>query len=210
MSRAYSIGLRERVVEAVEGGASRREAADRFEIRPSSAIKGLERWRASGSVAAKPTEGSISPLEEHASWLLALIAEHPDLTLEEAVAAMGKRRIAGSRSAVWRFFRATRSVLEKACAQRSKRAPTWLGRAGAGIRRQGLLDTTAPVFLDETASATNIVRLRGRCPRGQRLIGRVPHGHWKTITLVAGLRHDGMVAPCASDAPMNRAKAGSL
>jgi Reverse transcriptase (RNA-dependent DNA polymerase)/Homeodomain-like domain len=53
MARPYSDDLRERVVEAVEAGASRREAADRFEIAPSSAIKWLQRWRESGSVAAK-------------------------------------------------------------------------------------------------------------------------------------------------------------
>jgi hypothetical protein len=46
------------------------------------------------------------------------------------------------------------------------------------------------------------VRLRGRCPRGE-LVGSVPHGHWKTITLVVGLRHDGMVAPFVIDGPMN-------
>ncbi len=58
-----------------------------------------------GSIAAKPSGGSISPLEVHADVLLALIAEQPDLTLDEIVAAMRKRRIAGSRSAVWRFFK---------------------------------------------------------------------------------------------------------
>ena len=59
------------------------------------------------------------------------------------------------------------------------------------------------VFIDETATSTKMVRLRGRCPRGERLVGSVPHGHWKTITLVAGLRHDGMVAPFVIDGPMN-------
>jgi transposase len=44
-----------------------------------------------------------------------------------------------------------------------------------------------------------MVRLWGRCPRGERLIGRVPHGNWKTITLVAGVRQDGMVAPLVID-----------
>ena len=57
-----------------------------------------------GSVAAKPSGGSISPLEQHAEFLLGLIANQPELTLDEIVAAMRKRRIAGSRSAVWRFF----------------------------------------------------------------------------------------------------------
>jgi transposase len=104
MSKPYSTDLRERVIEAVESGASRREAAERFEIAPSSAVKWMQRWRATGSVAAKPSGGSISPLEEHAPWLLALIKEQPDLTLNEIVEALNKRRIAGSRTAVWRFY----------------------------------------------------------------------------------------------------------
>src|ERR1700674_6093025 len=53
------------------------------------------------------------------------------------------------------------------------------------------------------ATSTNMVRLRGRCPRGQRLIAHVPHGHWKTITFVAGLRRRAVVAPLVLDGPMN-------
>jgi transposase len=71
------------------------------------------------------------------------------------------------------------------------------------IREQGLLDSTRLVFLDETATSTNMVRFRGRCRRGERLIGHVPQGHWKTMTFVAGLRHNGMVAPLVIDGPMN-------
>jgi transposase len=104
MPKPCSLDLRERVVDAVETGASRREAADWFDVSPSSAIKWMQRRQATGSIAAKPSGGSISPLEVHADWLLALISEHWDLTLNEVVAAMHKRRIAGSRSAVWRFF----------------------------------------------------------------------------------------------------------
>jgi len=71
------------------------------------------------------------------------------------------------------------------------------------IREQGLLDPARLVFIDETATSTNMVRLRGRCARGTRLIGYAPHGHWKTITFVAGLRHDRMVAPFVLEGPMN-------
>src|SRR5262245_38461534 len=71
------------------------------------------------------------------------------------------------------------------------------------IREQGMLDPARLVFIDETATSTNMVRLRGRCPRGERLIASVPHGHWKTITFVAGLRHDGIVAPFVIDGAMN-------
>src|SRR5207302_5144190 len=67
------------------------------------------------------------------------------------------------------------------------------------IRAQGLLDPARLVFLDETAVSTNMVRLYGRGPRGVRLVDRVPHGHWKTITFVAALRHDKMAAPMVVD-----------
>jgi len=100
MPKPCSLDLRERVLETVASGASRREAAERFEVSASSAIKWMQRWHETGSVAAKPSGGSISPLDEHADFLLALIAEQPDLTLDEIVAAMRKRRIAGGRSAI--------------------------------------------------------------------------------------------------------------
>ena len=60
------------------------------------------------------------------------------------------------------------------------------------------------VFLDETGTTTKMTRLRGRCPEGQRLLSKAPFGHWKTQTFVAGLRHDGLVAPFVIDAPMDR------
>jgi hypothetical protein len=66
-----------------------------------------------------------------------------------------------------------------------------------------MLDPARLVFIDETAASTKMVRLSGRCPRGTRLIGHVPHGHWKTITFVAGLRNDAMVALFVIDGPMN-------
>lgn len=123
MPKPCSLDLRERVLEAVASGASRREAAERFEISASSAVKWLQRWHETGSVAAKPTGGSTSALEEHADWLLGLIAEEPDLTLDEVVAAMRKRRIAGSRSAVWRFFARHGISFKKKPARGGARAP---------------------------------------------------------------------------------------
>jgi hypothetical protein len=59
------------------------------------------------------------------------------------------------------------------------------------------------VFIDETWAKTNMTRLRGRAPRGQRLLAAVPHGHWKTSTFVAGLRDDGLVAPAVFEGAIN-------
>jgi transposase len=67
MPKSYSEDLRERVIGAVEAGASRREAAERFDLSPSSAIKWVQRWQMTGSAAAKPIGGSVSPLEKHAA-----------------------------------------------------------------------------------------------------------------------------------------------
>ena len=61
------------------------------------------------------------------------------------------------------------------------------------------------VFLDETWAKTNMIRTRGRSPRGTRLVARVPHGHWKTTTFVAGLRTTGLTAPMVVDGAINGA-----
>jgi transposase len=71
------------------------------------------------------------------------------------------------------------------------------------MREQGMFDPSHLVFVDETAANTKMARLSGRCPRGERLIGRVPQAHWKTITFVAALRRNGMRAPCTLDGSMN-------
>jgi len=104
MPKPYSQDLRMRVVEAVEGGASRREVAELYEISPSVVVIWMQRWSETGSIEAKPSGGSVSPLDEHAEFLLVLIVEQPDLTLDEIVARMSRVGIAGSRTALWRFY----------------------------------------------------------------------------------------------------------
>jgi transposase len=104
MPKPYSRDLRERVIDAVEAGASRHEAAAVFGVSPSSAIRWVARWRQTGTVAAKPMGGKRSPLDAQKDWLLALIAAEPDLTLEEVRGRLRKRGIAVSGSSVWRFF----------------------------------------------------------------------------------------------------------
>jgi transposase len=65
------------------------------------------------------------------------------------------------------------------------------------------LDPSRLVFVDETGASTKMARLYGRSQRGERCIGAVPHGHWKTITFVGGLRLSGMTAPMVIDGAMN-------
>ena len=71
------------------------------------------------------------------------------------------------------------------------------------MKDQRKLDPSRLVFLDESCVNTKMARLRGRAPRGQRLVAGVPHGRWTTNTFIAGLRHDGIVAPWLLNGPMN-------
>ncbi len=68
---------------------------------------------------------------------------------------------------------------------------------------QGRLDPTRLVFIDETWVKTNMTRTHGRCARGKRLVAKVPHGHWRTLTFLAALRSDRIDAPCVIDGPIN-------
>jgi transposase len=104
MPKPYSHDLRVRVIEAIEAGASRREAAELYGISPSVVVIWAQRWTETGSIAAKRSGGSTSPLDEHAEFLLGLTAEQPDMTLDEIVVVMSKAGIVGSRTAVWRFY----------------------------------------------------------------------------------------------------------
>jgi transposase len=73
----------------------------------------------------------------------------------------------------------------------------------AWAQDQPKLDPQRLLFIDETGTSTDMARLRGRAPRGERLVGKVPYGHWKTTTFVAALRSTALTAPCVIDGPMN-------
>jgi transposase len=133
MPKAYSGDLRERVIEAVETGASRREAAERFEVSVASAVKWVQRWCEERSAAPKPRGGSVSPLEEFAAEILVLIAEQPDLTLVETVTELRKKRIRTSRSSLWRFLdRHNITLKKKACRRPSGSEQMWREHADVG------------------------------------------------------------------------------
>ena len=106
MPKPYSQDLRDRVIGAVAGGMSARAASRLFQISESTGVKWVQRWRRTGSAASKPMGGyKRSVLDTHADVVLGLIAERPDLTLEEVRVALGARNIETGLSSVSRFFR---------------------------------------------------------------------------------------------------------
>jgi transposase len=98
---------------------------------------------------------------------------------------------------------ATASASKKSVRAAEQDRPDVAAARTAWAENQPKLDPTRLVFIDETGTSTNMARLRGRAPRGERLVSKVPHGHWKTTTFVAGLRANALTAPCVIDGPMN-------
>jgi transposase len=133
MQGPYPGELRVRIIRFVEGGGSRREAAEEFGVGISSAIRWVQRFRNTGTCEPMPRGGSISPLEKHAQRILALIREQPDLTLDEMVLALRKQRISASRSALSRFFARHRITVKKKSASRRAQAR----RRGSGTPTLG-------------------------------------------------------------------------
>jgi len=141
MRGPYPGDLRVRVIEFVETGGSRREAAEHFQVSASSAIRWLQRFREDGTSEPMPRGGGASPLEKYSPQIIDIIREQPSLTLNELVLILRKRRISASRSALSRFFdRHGITFKKKACGRRSASAPMWHARADAGsVSNAGLI-----------------------------------------------------------------------
>src|ERR1700738_3452389 len=202
MHGPYPGELRTRVIDFVEEGASRREAAEQFDVSVSSAIRWVQRFRENGTSEPMPRGGSTSPLEQHSREILALISEQSALTLNEIVSALGGvSQAAAARCPDFSLAMVSPSKKSLRAAER-KRADVARARR-RWIREQGFLDPAHLVFIDETAVTTNMLRLNGWNPRGVRLVSDAPMGHWDTVTFIAGLRQTGVVAPMLIKGAMN-------
>lgn len=120
MSKALSADLRERVVAAIAGGMSCRQAAARFGVSASSAIRWRALQRATGGLAPKALGGDrrSGRIEAHAALILRLVEETPDLTLMELKARLAEAGVGVGLATLWRFFDRRRITLKK-----SRRTP---------------------------------------------------------------------------------------
>lgn len=142
-------------------------------------------------------------LDPHRAFIVERITQTPHLTLHGLKAELAARGVKVSHNAVWQFlrreglrFKKTLFALEQARADVSRRRQRWRSwQAG--------LDPGRLVFIDETWVKTNMAPLRGWGPKGARLRGFAPHGHWRTLTFLGALRHDQLTAPCVFDGPIN-------
>ena len=125
MAKGYSQDLRERAVAIAEEGESAREAARQLDLSPSTGIRWIARWTKTGSVAALPGTGhSRSPLKPHEEWLLGLVVDEPDLTLEEIGARLlTEKGLKVGTTSVWRFYARHKITFKKNASRRRARSP---------------------------------------------------------------------------------------
>jgi transposase/DNA-binding CsgD family transcriptional regulator len=205
MGKPYSMDLREREVAAVlRDGLSRHESAARFGVAPSTVIIG---WGGFGRRGAshRARWAGISPRRSPAStrpfW------RGGSGTGPSPCAGWWPNWLsAGLRSIIGRcgiLFTPRSSASKKTVVASERDRPDMARRRAQWTKRQSGIDPKRLVFIDETWTKTNMEPLRGWAPRGERLMAKVPHGHWRTMTFVAALRHDRIAAPWLIDGPID-------
>ena len=207
MSKALSVDLRVRVLAAVADGASHRAVALRFGVSAASVSRWRRRAAAQGDPGPKALGGDrrSGRIEQHREQILEVLADQPDLTIEELRRALAGRGLRFGFGTLHRFLvrhRMTRKKKTGHASEQDRPDVHQSRQAWTGTRAR--LDPARLVFLDETWTKTNMARTHGRALRGQRLQMSVPHGHWHTSTVIAGLTPRGMIAPGVLDGPMNR------
>lgn len=195
--RPYSADLRQRILSAVERGkGSLRELADLFSVSLSAIVRLLRRYRACGSLLPKPHAGGPRPrLDADACQRLRdLVRQQPDATLAELQERLG---IPCSLSTLCR-------ALQRLGLRRKKKTrhadeqdtPAVQAQRADFEERLATVDPAHLIFVDEMGATTAMTRTYGRAPSGERVVGSAP-GQWDNVTLIAGLRCSGVVAPFA-------------
>ena len=199
MPKPYSLDLRERVVNYVESGHSRRAAAAHFSVSPSFVINLMTAFRQRGAVAPKALGGwRHSKLDPHRVFILRRVAEKDDISMPELAgelqAASGVKADPASLSR-W-LIRNGLSFKKSLQASECDRPDVLPLRARRGRLNDSPKCRPSPIGWCSSTKPepsfdrlrTKMTRARGRCDRGQRLRSKAPFGHWKTQTFVAGLR----------------------
>ncbi len=133
MARPYSLDLRERVVAAVAAGESCRKVASTYKVSVASVVKWSQRYRTTGSAAAKRMGGNQPrSLAGERAWLLARLAAVPDLTLRTLVVELGERGVVTSYGSVWRIVHDA-GISFKKNAVRHRAGPSRRGAKAASL-----------------------------------------------------------------------------
>jgi transposase len=195
--RAYSNDLRERIVAAVERGEqSIRQIARLFSVSLSCVVRLLQRQRRTGSVQPQP-HGGVPPRKLDAAAearLLELVRAQPDATLAELRERLGVRCSLMTIARALKRHRITRK--KKTLHAQEQDSPRVQRQRRAFKKKLAAVGPDHLVFVDESGANTSMTRAYGRAPQGERVRATAP-GAWESVTLIAGMRVAGVVAPLA-------------
>ncbi len=194
--RAYSNDLRKRILTVVERGEFPiRQIARIFSVSLSCIVRLLQQYRRTGSLDPKPIPGPTSKLDEQAqARLLELVQQQPDATLAELRDRLG---IACCLMTIARALK-RHGITRKKKTLHAQERDTPKTQARLAEFQETLASVPAEhlVFVDETGVNTGMTRTYGRAPRGERVQAMAP-GSWRNVTMIAGIRLAGVVAPLA-------------
>jgi transposase len=215
MSRPYSEDLRFRAQERFERGESSRKVSEELSISRSTAVRWHQRYKAIGSTKAKENRGhrALKITESHSNIYNKEKYKNirqADLTLAERVLHFAEEGLIVSVSTVWRFLKREKISYKKKTTEASEKDKQYVAdRRKKWQRKKAFLNKIMKnknikiYYIDETWIKTNMFRLRGWGNTSERLIEKVPHGHWKTLTCVAALSQDGLEAVRVFDKAIN-------
>jgi transposase len=202
--RAYSNDLRERIVAAVErGDHSLRQLALLFSVSLSCIVRLLQHLRRTGSVQPKPHAGVPTRKLDAAAEarLLKLVRAQPDATLAELRDRLGIPCCLMTIARALQRHQITRK--KKTLHAQEQQSPRVQAQRRAFQKKLAAVDADHLVFVDEAGANTGMTRTHGRAPQGERVKATAP-GAWKNVTLIAGMRTSGVVAPMALPGAVDR------
>src|SRR5258708_10805314 len=180
---------------SIEGGATIPEVAEQCDVSISSVGRFLRLHRETGSISSAKFGGYKDfTLAAHEDLVRQLVAEQPDITLAELEARLAKKKITVGKSSISRFLHHLKLPFKKSLRAAEQDRPDVAAARRTLQRRQKRLDPRKLVFIDETSVSTTITRLYGRAPQGERLVQKVLHGNWKTVTFIPAFRHERVTA----------------
>jgi transposase len=193
--RSYSLDLRQRVVAALDNlDGSFRQIARRFRVSLSFVTRLMQHRRQTGDLGPKPHGGGRRPALDEAAQerLRQLLQKQPDLTLAELRQRLG---LSCSLVAIWRALRRLKITRKKKDLHHDEQQrPDVQQQREVFAEEVAEIDPEHLVFVDESGATTVMTRTYGRAPAGERVGGSVP-GVWKSVTMLAGVRLSGVVAP---------------
>ena len=204
--KRYSQDLRERVFAAADDGEPVGRIAELLRVSISYVSKVLGRRRRTGQTTALAQRCHVPPrLAALHGAIETQVTTCPDATIAELRAWLSTtHQVSASTGLMWKTLAALDLTFKKKSVHAAEQERPDVAKARMEWRaKQPSLSPNKLVFIDETWTKTNMTRLYGRAPRGQRVVDAVPHGHWKTTTFVAALRCDAVTATGVFDGAIN-------